>query len=89
MAAHKKMVPGAGKTEMTNENLVIHSEMTDEDSESAPYLMGASIEEGCSGHRPIDTMYENFAQDYVDNPREGSTESPVCQTGSMYPHRRA
>jgi hypothetical protein len=45
------------------------------------------LTEGCSGSKPIDTLYENTSCDYVDNPREGSTPAPICLTGPMYPHR--
>jgi hypothetical protein len=68
-------------------SVLISPEMVDSDQEKAPFLSGASIVEGCSGHKPIDTMFENTSVDYVDNPREGSTPAPVCLTGPMYPHR--
>lgn len=74
-------------TLMTNENFVISPEMVDEDQEKAPFLSAASIEEGTSGTKKIDTLYENTSCDYVDNPREGTSPAPECLTGPMYPHR--
>lgn len=77
----------AGPTYMTNENFIISPEMVDVDQEKAPYLEPCDLEEGCSGVKKIDTMFENTSCDYVDNPREGSTPAPDCLTGPMYPHR--
>jgi hypothetical protein len=77
----------AKPTLMTNENFVISPEMIDEDQGREPFLSAGSLKEGVSGVKKIDTMYENTSQDYVDNPREGSTPTPDCLTGPMYPHR--
>ena len=84
----KKVSPGVAETLLTSEVLGVDPEMIDTDQGRAPYLSGASIQEGCSGHKPIDTMYENTSQDVVDNPREGSTPAPVCLNSGMFPHRR-
>lgn len=79
-------------TLLTNESMAISPEMVDEDqfdmSVEGQFKAAASIDEGVSGRKPIDTLYENTSCDYVDNPREGSTPAPVCLTGPMYPHRR-
>ena len=74
-------------TLMTDESLLIHSEMIDEDQNKPPFLEGASLTEGCSGHRKIETTFENTSVDTVENPREGSTPAPVCLNSGMYPHR--
>ena len=74
-------------TKMTNENFVISPEMVDEDNGREPFMSAGSIQEGVSGVKKIDTMYENFSQSFVENPREGSTPAPDCLTGPMYPHR--
>lgn len=79
---------GAGPTLMTNENFIISPEMVDEDQAMEPYLMPCDIEEGCSGYKAIDTLYENTSCDYVERPREMTTPAPVSLTGPMYPHRR-
>ncbi len=74
-------------TLMSDEDLLISPEMVDEDQEKEPLLAACPIEEGCSGIKKIDTMYENTSCDYVDNPREMTTPAPKCLTGPMYPHR--
>ena len=75
-------------TLMTDEDLLIHPEMVDTDQDKPPFLEGACLTEGCSGYKKIDTMYENTSQDSVENPKEGSTPSPICLNSGMYPHRR-
>ena len=79
---------GAKPTLMTNEDLLISPEMVDEDNGREPFLAACDLHEGCAGTKKIDTMYENFAQTHVEDPREGSTPAPVCLTGPMYPHRK-
>jgi len=74
-------------TLMSDEDLLISPEMVDTDQDKEPFLMACPVEEGCSGIKKIDTMYENTSQDVIDNPREGSTPAPVCLNGPMYPHR--
>ena len=85
----KKASSGMGPviTTLGDESLAIHPEMIDTDQGKQPFLQGASLEEGCSGHRRIDTMFENTSEAYVENPREGSTPSPVCLVRGMYPQR--
>lgn len=76
-------------TSMTNENFIISPDMVDDDQAKSPFFTKPGcLTDGCSGTKPIDTLYENTSQDYVDNPREGSTPAPVCLAGGMYPHRR-
>lgn len=74
-------------TTLGDESLAIHPEMIDEDQMKPPFMEACSTEEGCSGVKKIDTLFENTSQDWVDNPREGSTPSPECLTGPMYPQR--
>ena len=56
----------------------------------------ASLTEGINGCKPIDTTYENFAEDVVDNPRsdhgfEGEAThrrpAPHDVKRGRYPHR--
>jgi hypothetical protein len=79
--------PGPGVTLLTNENFVISPEMVDDD-QSAAFNANADIQEGVSGRKGIDTLYENTSLDLVQNPREGSTPAPVSLNSGMYPHRR-
>ena len=82
---------GPAVTVMTDEDLLVSPEMIDTDN-----LMGfegrfksnACIMDGCSGKKPIDTMYENTSVDRVENPREKTTPAPVDVIPGMYPHRR-
>ena len=78
---------GGKTTLMTNDALGVTPEMVDEDQGRAPFLAGGSVMNGLSGKKKIDTMYENFSVDIVDNPKEGSTPAPVCLNSGMYPHR--
>ena len=79
-------------TPMTDEDLLVHPEMVDEDNlqmgVEAQFKANADLQEGVSGRKKIDTMYENTSVDVVDSPREGSTPAPVCLNSGMYPHRR-
>lgn len=78
-------------TKLTNEDLLVDPEMIDTDNlESAElrFKANASIKEGVSGRKSIDTLYENTSQDIIDNSREGSTPAPVCLNSGMFPHRR-
>lgn len=84
------MSHGPKVTKMTDEHMLIHPDMVDEDNVAGfteRFRANASATEGCSGHKAIDTLYENTSQDWVDNPREGSTPAPECITG-LYPHRK-
>lgn len=70
----------------------------------AVFHANAGVDEGVSGQKPIDTLFENFSQDIVDNPRstrkdvpigglmpnhEGvDNPAPVPVDLSNYPHRR-
>lgn len=79
-------------TTLTDEMLIIDPEMIDDDNMmsgvEAQFKANSSLEEGVSGRKAIDTMYENTSQDYIDNPREGSTPAPTCGNDGMFPHRR-
>ena len=91
----------------TNDNLAIAPNMVDEDNMhgvESQFYSGASINEGISGQKPIDTNYENFSQDIVDAPRSArkdvkiagmmpshsgvNSPAPVCVDLGEYPHRR-
>lgn len=81
---------GPKVTTMDDEHMLIHPEMVDEDNVKGfdgRFKANASIKEGCSGHKSIDTMYENTSCDYVENPREGSTPAPECLVPGLYNHR--
>ncbi len=78
-------------TKLTDHMLIVDEEMIDTDNlESAEqaFKANANLQEGVSGQKRIDTMYENTSQDVIDNPREGSTPAPVCLNSGMLPHRR-
>ncbi|MHC4704029.1 MAG: hypothetical protein ACYTFQ_26005 [Planctomycetota bacterium] len=77
-------------TLMTDEDLLVHPEMIDEDNVEGfegRFRQNACMTDGCSGKQTIDTLYENTSQDTVENPREKTTEAPVCMNPGMYPHR--
>jgi hypothetical protein len=88
----EKVAPGASITKLTDESMIVDVEMIDGDNMQmdieSRFHANSSIVEGCSGHLPIDTMYENTSQAIVDNPREGSTPAPACLNSEMLPHRR-
>jgi len=75
----------AGISKYTNENLIIAPNMIDEDQmESdveAEFRAEGCIEEGCSGRKPIDTLFENTSQDIVDVPRSTIPEVAVGRSG--------
>ena len=71
----------------TNDQLSVPPNMLDDDKDDgveAQFDSGKSIKEGVSGMKKIDTLFENFTQDTVDNPRSGIT-APVDL--DLYPHR--
>lgn len=77
-------------TVMTDESLAMHAEMEDVDNSESfemQFRGQACIEDGCSGRKSIDTMFENTSQDVVNNPRGGTTPPPVDLNSWMYPHR--
>ena len=84
-----KKVPVPAK--YTNENLAIAPNMIDEDNgESccAQFAAGADLQEGISGKKSIDTLYENTSQDIVESPRSMTTSPAGLPDLDMYPHRR-
>jgi hypothetical protein len=72
-------------SEYTNDNLIIGPNMVDEDNMAdgveAQFTAQACIEDGCSGQKSIDTLYENFSQDIVDVPRSTIPELAVGRSG--------
>ena len=85
------MGKGPKLTQLSDEHMLIDPEMIDEDNVQGfegRFKANASIDEGVSGTKKIDTLYENTSQDYVENPREGSTPAPICENDIMFPHRR-
>ena len=86
----KYEVPTPKLSKYTNENLVIAPDMVDSDNMQygveAEFQAQASIDEGVSGRKSIDTSYENFSQDVVDTPRSGNAPMPADL--DSYPHRR-
>ena len=72
----------------TNDNLDVPENMFDEDqgdSVEAQFASGKCITDGVSGKKKIDTLFENFEQTTVENPRSGIA-APVDL--NLYPHRR-
>lgn len=78
-------IPVPKLNKYTNENFVIGPNMVDEDnmadSVEARFVANACIEEGCSGRKSIDTLFENFSQDIVDVPRSTIPELAVGDAG--------
>ena len=75
----------------TNENFVIAPNMIDEDNGNAccaQFDAGASLQEGVSGRKGIDTLYENTSQDIVESPRSMTTSPSGLPDLDQYPHRR-
>ena len=54
---------------------MIDSDLAEHDVE-AQFDAGASMEDGVSGKKPIDTSFENTSQDTIDTPRSGEN-APV------------
>lgn len=82
----KFRVPVPKMSEYTNDNLIIGPNMVDEnnccdDSIEAIFKAEACIEDGCSGQKKIDTLYENYSQDIVDVPRSTIPEIAVGDAG--------
>lgn len=81
----KYRVPVPKMSEYTNDNLIIGPNMVDEDNMDfgveAQFRAEACIEDGCSGQKSIDTLYENFSQDQVDVPRSTLPELAVGRSG--------
>lgn len=78
-------------TQMTAEDGLMHAEMVDADNVmgfEGRFKANACIMDGCSGKKPIDTMYENTSVDRVENPRGKTTPPPEDVIPGMYPHRR-
>jgi hypothetical protein len=78
-------------TKMTAEDGLMHAEMVDEDNMmgfEGRFRAEACMYDGCSGKKPIDTMYENTSVDRVENPRSKTTPAPEDVIPGMYPHRR-
>lgn len=91
----------------TDERLGISGEMIDDDNMhgvESQFHSQASLEEGTSGRKKIDTSYENFSEDYIETPRSARREvslrgktpehegvnnpAPECINKDDYPHRR-
>lgn len=74
----------------TDERLGIPSDMVDTDNMQygieAQFKSGASLEEGVSGRKSIDTSFENTSEDEIDSPRSGEY-GPVQVNKGNYPHR--
>ena len=82
---------GPKLTQLSDEHMLIDPEMIDEDNVQGfegRFKSNASAVEGVSGQKSIDTLFENTSQDYVENPREGSTPAPLSENDLMFPHRR-
>ena len=85
------MGSGPGVTRLTDEELLVDPEMVDTDNGEGfegRFRANSCLTDGCSGKKPIDTLFENTSQDRVENPREGSTPAPVSTNDIMFPHRR-
>jgi hypothetical protein len=81
----KFRVPVPKLSEYTNDNLIIGPNMVDGDNMDsgveAEFRAEACIEDGCSGQKKIDTLYENYSQDIVDKPRSTIPEVAVGRSG--------
>lgn len=75
---------------LMTDDMIISPEMVDMDmgGVEAQFHANASIDEGVSGRKPIDTLFENTSEDYIDSPRSASNEPPEDIIPGMYPHRR-
>ncbi len=49
----------------------------------AVFHANAGVDEGISGQKPIDTLFENFSQDIVDHPRSTRKDVPI---GGLMPN---
>tara|TARA_Y100000310_G_C20251393_1_gene609266 strand:- start:51 stop:356 length:306 start_codon:yes stop_codon:yes gene_type:complete len=91
----------------TDERLGIPGAMVDDDNMNgveAQFSANASLEEGISGQKPIDTLFENTSEDDIDAPRSARSEvalrgkipehegvdnpAPVQVNKYDYPHRK-
>ena len=52
------------------------------------FFAQAGIEEGVSGRKSIDTLFENTTQEVIDNPRSMTTPPIGLPDLDDYPHRR-
>ena len=75
----------------TDERLGIPAEMVDDDNMDygveAQFDAGASMEEGVSGRKSIDTLFERESEDTIDTPRSGEY-APVEINAGNFPHRK-
>ena len=78
------------ETPYTDERLGIPSGMVDTDNmdygTEARFAAGASLQEGVSGAKSIDTEYENFSEDTVDAPRSTRQDVPIGYSGLTPDH---
>ena len=87
----KKEVPVPKLNKYTNENFIIAPNMIDGDQGDdveAMMTSGKSLQEGVSGKKSIDTLYENTSQTIVKNPRSATTSPAGLPDLGDYPHRR-
>ena len=87
----KYEVPVPKLSKYTNENLVIAPNMVDEDQGlpvEAAFHANADLQEGVSGRKGIDTLFENFSQDIVESPRSATSPPTGLPDLDDYPHRR-
>lgn len=88
---HKAEIPVPKVNKYTNENFVIAPNMIDEDNgmpAEAAFHANADLQEGVSGRKGIDTLFENISQDIVESPRSASNEPIGLPDLDQYPHRR-
>lgn len=74
----------------TDERLGIPGAMVDDDNMDgveAQFKSNASIDEGVSGRKSIDTLFENTSETDIDAPRSGD-DAPVQINKYEHPHRR-
>ena len=92
-----KVRPGASTVDYDFEHLGISEWDSDTPCDDERFQDEASLAEGVSGMKPIDTTYENFDEDYVFNPRsdhpfEGEATNrhpaPHDVKKGRYPHRQ-
>ena len=89
MPKHEVPVPKMNK--YTNENFIIAPNMVDEDNGMPcceQFASNANLQEGISGRKGIDTLFENTSQDIVESPRSMTTSPAGLPDLDEYPHRR-
>ena len=70
---------------MPHEEMDVMPDSEPTKSLEARFRAGASLQEGISGQKPIDTEFENTSQATIESPRNES--APIEVSKYDYPHR--